>query len=464
MFPGSFIKRLEGQEYIDQDDLLASLKEPSPVSIMINRSKWTRFPEGAEPVPWCESGFYLQARPSFTLDPLFHAGCYYPREASGMFIEEALRQSVEDNNNLRVLDLCGAPGGKSIHLSGLINGNSLLISNEVIRTRASILDETITKWGCTNTLVTNNDPAAFGRLKGYFDVIVADVPCSGEGMFRGRVAVDQWSEENAFHCSERQKRIISDVWPALRENGILIYSTCTFNPDENEKNISWLIDNYEAEIVPLDVSSFTGITGVDYNGIKGYGFYPGKIRGEGFFLSVIRKTSAEVNGINSTGAKYKELIPEKRDISLAGTWIEISDERIIRKNDALTALPCAISEYLAITRYLNIIRHGIHIASIKGKDYIPVSELVLAQSFKSTAFPSMDADYETALKFLHRDSISAGSIPVGWNTVTYMKQNLGLIKCIGQRVNNYYPVSWRIRMDLTALKDKTIISWNDRQQ
>src|SRR5664280_3669481 len=212
MFPEDFIKRLKNQKYIDAEALVKALEEPSPDSIRINKSKWSKKPLKAEPVPWCRNGYYLDNRPSYTLDPLFHSGCYYPQEASGMFLEQMVKKTCDLTGNLRVLDLCAAPGGKSTILSEIIGQGSLLISNDAIRSRAVILAETLAKWGSGNILVTQNDPSAFGRLPGYFDLIVVDAPCSGEGMFRSDVAVKEWSVSNTVHCVERQKRILMDVW------------------------------------------------------------------------------------------------------------------------------------------------------------------------------------------------------------------------------------------------------------
>jgi len=233
-----------------------------------------------------------------------------------MFLEQAVRQSSGSLKDIRVLDLCGAPGGKSTLLSEIIGPQSLLVANDTIRSRASILSETITKWGAVNTLVTRNDPSAFGRLPGYFDIILVDAPCSGEGMFRSEIAVNEWSVENTAHCSERQKRILMDIWPALKENGILIYSTCTFNPGENEENIKWLIDRHEAEIVRLNISEFKGIKEIDYQGIYGYGFYPGQVKGEGFFISVIRKTGKQEKS-SLSNQKRHQLSPDLDDLRIA---------------------------------------------------------------------------------------------------------------------------------------------------
>ncbi len=220
MFPEKFKQRIFTQTYLDAEQLLNALGEPSPVSIRTNPSKWQMKPLDSEPVSWCKNGYYLPFRPAYTLDPLFHSGCYYPQEASSMFLEQAILQAGVSNENIRILDLCGAPGGKSTHLSELIGPTGFLVSNEVIRSRASVLAETITKFGLGNSLVTSNDPSKFGRMAGFFDIILVDAPCSGEGMFRNNTAVAEWSEENAFHCSERQKRILMDIWPGLKENGI----------------------------------------------------------------------------------------------------------------------------------------------------------------------------------------------------------------------------------------------------
>ncbi len=338
MFPEAFKNRIANQKYIDAESLLKALEEPSPVSIRINPAKWDKKPFNGEPVPWCENGYYLPSRPSYTLDPLFHSGCYYPQEASSMFLERAVKQAAGSPENIRVLDLCGAPGGKSTHLSDLIGPGSLLIANDVIRSRAVILSETITKWGAGNAIVTQNDPAVFGRLTGYFDIILVDAPCSGEGMFRTEVAVSEWSVENTAHCAERQKRILMDIWPSLKENGLLIYSTCTFNPCENEENIKWLTGKHEAENVKLDISDLKGVTEIDYQGIMGYGFHPGKISGEGFFISVLRKTAKE-SMVKAKSQIRPELKPGKIDYEVVERSTLFSKERLLRWGEELISVP-----------------------------------------------------------------------------------------------------------------------------
>ncbi len=203
----------------------------------------------AEKLLWSSNGFYLQQRPSFTLDPLFHAGAYYVQEASSMFLEEALKQTVDLSQSIKVLDLCAAPGGKSTLIQSVINDTSLLVSNEVIKTRVNVLSENITKWGAANVIVTNNDAKDFQRLPDYFDVIVVDAPCSGSGLFRKDPdAIREWSEQNVQLCSQRQQRILADVLPALKDDGVLIYSTCSYSQEEDEAIADWLIEGLRLKV------------------------------------------------------------------------------------------------------------------------------------------------------------------------------------------------------------------------
>jgi 16S rRNA C967 or C1407 C5-methylase (RsmB/RsmF family)/NOL1/NOP2/fmu family ribosome biogenesis protein len=459
MFPEEFVKRIHDQRYIDADSLLKALNEPSPVSLRLNAAKWNIRPSDAEQVPWCKNGYYLKKRPSYTLDPLYHSGCYYPQEASGMFLEQIIEQTTDLTQNLRVLDLCAAPGGKSTLLSGLLGPDSLLVSNETIRSRASILSETVTKWGSGNTLVTQNDPAAFATLEGYFDIIVVDAPCSGEGMFRTDIAVKEWSEGNTYHCSERQKRILMDIWPALKENGLLVYSTCTFNPGENEENIKWLIDRKKSECLRLDISAFEGITEIDFEGISGYGFYPDKIKGEGFFISAVRKTDAQKN-IYIRNQKKTELLPAKNDVEAAEKWTHFPKERIFKWGDELFASPCSMDEYLHLYRNLKVVRTGTKLFTVKNKKQLPSHELALSLHLRKGIFYENAVDLSGALAFMRRDNFNLPDAATGWNLVTYKGIGIGFINNLGNRVNNYFPVEWRIRMNLPESGKENIITWD----
>jgi 16S rRNA C967 or C1407 C5-methylase (RsmB/RsmF family)/NOL1/NOP2/fmu family ribosome biogenesis protein len=458
MLPEEFISRLEQQKYINGNQLVRALEGPSPVSIRLNSEKWRLPPLNSEQVPWCPDGFYLDERPSFTLDPLFHSGCYYPQEASGMFLEEVFRQTANVQQDIKVLDLCGAPGGKATHLSSLIGQNGVLVTNEVIRTRASVLKENITRWGLSNTIVTQNDPSDLKSLSGFFDFILTDAPCSGEGMFRDIVAVKEWSVENTLHCAERQKRILMDIWPALKENGLLVYSTCTFNPGENEENIRWLTEKHKAESVKLDIVNYTGITEIDYQGICGYGFYPDRIRGEGLFISVLRKKEAE----SSYQSKYKpgsDLKLSREERNIVSDWTTFPEDYLMKYGDEITASPGTYNDLLPIFKNLRVVKHGTRICTIKNRNYIPSHEMGLSTFFSKNVFPVIKLDYEQALTYLRRGNISAGDSKRGWNMVNYEGVTLGFVNNIGSRLNNYYPVEWRIRMDSAASDKKRIIKW-----
>ena len=458
MFPEEFIKRIRTQEYINADALLHALEEPSPVSIRLNPSKWNKKPENSEPVPWCETGYYLDKRPSYTLDPLFNSGCYYPQEASGMFLEQVYRQKISKHENIRILDLCAAPGGKSTHISSLIGKDGLLVSNEVIRSRASILTENLSKWGISNKVVTQSDPSAFRKLTGYFDVVIVDAPCSGEGMFRDEVARREWSENNSQHCSERQKRILMDIWPALKEDGILIYTTCTFNPDENEHNIKWLTGKQKAETENLNIQSFKDIKEIEYQGITGYGFYPDRIRGEGLFLSVIRKLE-RTGGEPGKSMKSKFQKAGMEDLKTAGRWTTFSEESFTRMGDEICKLPIPISEFGYLASNLRIVMPGTNIFSVRNKDYLPLHELALSDGLKKEAFPVIELDYENAIAYLRRENITPQDVPAGWFITAYSGIPLGFAKNIGSRMNNYYPVNRRIRMNKLSPGSAEIIKW-----
>jgi 16S rRNA C967 or C1407 C5-methylase (RsmB/RsmF family)/NOL1/NOP2/fmu family ribosome biogenesis protein len=445
IFPEDFVERIKSQAGIESSVLLQALKEPSPVSIRINRARWNMEPAVSIRVPWCPDGWYLTKRPSFTLDPLFHSGCYYPQEASGMFVGEAYRQVMGGRTDIRVLDLCGAPGGKSTHLSSLIGKSGMLIANEVIRSRASILAGSVTRWGKGNTIVTNSDPAAFSRMEGYFDLILVDAPCSGEGMFRDEVALREWSLSNTALCSERQKRIVMDVWPSLKKGGYMIYSTCTFNPAENEENIRWLIDTCQGESVRIDIREFKGIREIDYKGIKGYGFYPGKVSGEGFFLSVIRKDEGSAaSGLGRSGQSAKKVMKEDR--SVAQKLLKMEVPLILREKEDVFAVPVMAEEYTMLRQKLNIVKKGTLLYQVKRDDIIPSHELALSELLSADAFPVVGLEYRNAISFLRKENLMLKDLPEGWVIAGYRGINLGFIKNIRSRINNYFPVGWRIRM------------------
>lgn len=288
--PSEFIERtrqLMGET--ECNALCQALQADEPVSIRTNNGKKAPAPPQAHHVPWTDNGFYLNRRPAFTFDPLFHAGFYYVQEAASMFIAQIIKTCIKEP--VAMLDLCAAPGGKSTLVRDCLPQGSLLVANEVMRARSQVLAENLIKWGNPGVIVTNNDPADFSRLEERFDVILTDVPCSGEGMFRkDDRAISEWSEEAVELCRKRQRRIVADIWPCLKTGGILIYSTCTFNREENEDNVAWIASTLQAEVLPVEVKPEWGITGNLTGGdFPVYRFLPHRTSSEGLFVAVLRK-------------------------------------------------------------------------------------------------------------------------------------------------------------------------------
>lgn len=460
MLPGKFIERIREQSFIDVPSLSEALQKPSVSCIRTNPQKWSNIPSNSTRVPWCQTGFCLGTRPSYTLDPLFHAGCYYPQESSSMFIEEVFKQCLKGRTGLKILDLCGAPGGKATHLASLAGHEGLIVANEVIRSRASVLAENISKWGTSNTLVTNSDPSEFRRLPGFFDVILADAPCSGEGMFRDPVAVTQWSVENTVLCSERQKRIVADAWDSLKEDGILIYSTCTFNPEENELNVKWLSENLGAETISIDIDAFPEITEIRHQGITGYGFYPGKVEGDGLFIGVIVKKDAVPSSVRNGKSPKHVKIQTYTGSKVIGEWLKGDENNLIKYDDFIIRIPCETDTYNSLREALRIIRAGTVICSVKRDSFIPSHELALSVCLRKDAFKRAEVDYDTAMSYLRRDNLVTVDAPQGWFLVSYRGINLGFANNLGKRINNYYPVEWRVRMaDGKFPGSPVLLSW-----
>ena len=445
MFPEDFLKRISHQDYIDARGMAEALGKPSPVSVRINPYKWRHTVSEYKKVPWDPQGYYLPAKPLFTPDPLFHAGVYYPQEASSMFTGEVFRQVTDGLGDLRVLDLCGAPGGKSTHLSALIADRGFLVANEVIRSRAAVLAENITKWGLGNTVVTQNDPSSFASLPSFFNVIVADAPCSGEGMFRNPAAVQEWSLQNARLCSDRQRRIVMEAWPALKPGGILIYSTCTFNPAENEENVAWFRTSTSSESVRIDIGDNIGIQPVRYAGTEGYGLHPGKVEGDGFFIAVLRKTEGKSdNHLKIRSVSHK---PPAKTSGLAGQMIDSDSDRLIMAGNRIIALATDRNVFSYIDDRLAVIKSGTMIGETKNDSFIPAHDLAMSVRQKEGAWPVYDATYEEAVAFIRLEQFRIEGMPRGRILIHYRGVPLGFVNNLGNRINNGYPQGWRMRME-----------------
>lgn len=397
-------------------------------------------------IPWCTNGYYLKKRPVFTLDPLFHAGCYYSQEASSMFLDLAIRQLNLDKEAIKALDLCAAPGGKSTLVNSALNGDSLLVANEIIKSRVNILQENLMKWGNPNVVVANNDPSAFGRLPGYFDLMVVDAPCSGSGMFhKDHDAIDEWSLANVKLCSERQKRILAAALPALKQDGYLFYSTCSYSRDENEDILDWIIDEFGFESISVEIKEEWSIdlTNSLKHSAAGYRFYPHKVGGEGFFFAVLKKKDEQ----SSFSMKRVKMEKNPAPQQIAKEWVNADGLYTFQHNDNLHIFPKAYEQDLAALRNVLYLKNaGTAIGKLTGKELIPNHDLALSTRIKSD-IQSIDLDLEDALNFLRKETLQA-DVNVdnlkGWVLMRYMNVNLGWIKAMPNRINNYYPKELRI--------------------
>ena len=421
-------------------DFLSTLESPSPVSIRLNPDKHGQLfalEQFDGQIPWCPDAYYLKERPVFTLDPCFHGGAYYVQEASSMFLATVLRQ-IQEERPLRVLDLCASPGGKSTLLASLLPQGSLLVSNEVIKSRAAILKENVIKWGHDNVVVTNSDPSRFSPFAGAFDIILVDAPCSGEGMFRkDDKAIDEWSENNLRLCEERQKRILSDIWPALRPEGYLIYSTCTYNPGENDDMLRWLTQNFQATPVVVR-HPFPGITPT----LFGNQFYPHKTRGEGLFIGVVQKN----DGIPYSPKREKKHLPLPKLPNGANAYLPKSADHTLYQTAAtIGMLPTRHADFVRqLSAGITILYKGCEIGEdIKGR-LKPSPALALYCHLNKKQLPCMDLDLPTALQYLRREDIRTEAPRGEWVLLTHCGIALGWAKEVGNRLNNYYPKEWRI--------------------
>ena len=412
-----YTRSLMGEELYSK--LISGLAATPPVSIRLNPFKVAKdaYLEDEEqlnglqltPVPWAKDGYLLSERPSFTLDPLFHAGAYYVQEASSMFLDFIIRQLIKEP--VTMLDLCAAPGGKTTCAMAALPEGSILYSNEPIRTRANILAENVMKFGHPDIIVTNNYAKDYAKAKKTFDVILTDVPCSGEGMFRKDPnAINEWSTSNVDSCWKIQRSIVEDIWQCLKPGGILIYSTCTFNAHEDEENVQWIIDNLGADPIALEgVKEEWNITGALKGNLPVYRFIPGKTKGEGLFMAVMRKKGEPTQGSTPT------ILKKERKISMK-------------------------------EKGLKVITHGINPPTQKGKKTIPDISLALSINQKENDYPHVDVDRQTAINYLRREAITLpADTPRGIVTITYKGLGLGFANNIGNRANNLYPQEWRIK-------------------
>lgn len=449
--PQQLLQDLRPVPGFDEASFIAAHQYSAVTSIRKHPVKGHAAPWTGDKVQWCDTGLYLPDRPVFTLDPAYHAGAYYVQEASSMFLHHVYSSVISSDTPVRVLDLCAAPGGKTTLLASLLSKESLLVSNEVIRSRASILEENALRWGYMNNWVTCNDPRDFGRIEGYFDVIVIDAPCSGSGLFRkDAAALNEWSEETVALCSGRQQRILADVWPALKTGGILIYATCSFSPAEDELILDHLAGEYEVESVRVPLIDSWGIveSTSPAHQMTGYRFFPGSVRGEGFFIAAVKKNEPS-NTIKPPKFKPGNMSKIKQQ---AGHLLRTDNVQYIQrgKDEVYNAIHAEHEpDWQLLHKLLYFRKAGIELGTPSPKDWIPSHDIALSIDASPT-LPSVQVTKEQALKYLKREDMQLDSVPTGWNVVQYNNLGLGWIKAMPNRINNHLPRHWRIRMEIDA--------------
>ncbi len=458
--PKDFIDTANSLFGSESAEFLASLDRVPTLSIHANTEKMHRagvsIPACAQKVGWASNGFYLASRPRFTFDPLMHAGAYYVEEPSSMFVECAIKRVLQDMEINRALDLCAAPGGKSIMLRSTMPGG-LLVANEPLPKRAAVLAENLAKWGNPDVVVTSNFPGDFGGMNGFFDLIATDVPCSGEGMFRkDETARLEWSPENVKNCVARQRDILRGIWPALRKGGYLIYSTCTFNRHEDEDNVCFIAGELGAEIIGIATDDNWRICGDTVgSNLPVYHFFPHKARGEGFFLALLKKTSDTPPAERRVS---KKATPTPRPGKYAEWICNSEDFHFCNTKDGISALHKKFADdYAAISHNLNVISAGVQVCGertsksrVSGQkvsgQYFPAPALALSECLDGGAFPDVSLEYADAIKYLRGESLAMQhSAPRGWVTVSYRSLRLGFANNVGSRLNNACPAAWRIR-------------------
>ena len=446
--PGKLLESLEGIEGFDKESFERVHQFVEPItSIRFNPAKpISQFPNfsisQSNKVPWTDHGYYLNQRPSFTFDPLFHAGCYYVQEASSMFVEQALKQTVDLTRSLKVLDLAAAPGGKSTHIQSLISKDSLLVSNEVIRSRSNILKDNIIKWGCDNVLVTNNDPKDFARLENYFDVIVVDAPCSGSGLFRrDEEAIGEWSENNVQLCSRRQQRILADVWPALKKEGVLIYSTCSYSKEEDEEIVEWMNNDLSLVNCQLSIEKNWKIV----ESTEGYRFWPDKVKGEGFFIACLKKLDGEDE--NEMRARKKIELVTKKEVEIVRGWVKETDHEFVKIQSGVYAVPKKLlTDANVLSNNLHVIYFGTLIGELVRDKLIPAHALAMSQLI-ADGVERVELSHEQAIAYLKKKELNIDP-GKGWKLVSFKNYPLGWINVLSNRINNYYPKELRILKDI----------------
>lgn len=450
--PEKFISNIRTLLKEESEYFFSSLLQPPTTSIRLNPLKPAEynFPLD-QPIPWCSHAYFLNQRPSFIADPLFHAGAYYVQEASSTIIQNIIRQIKEVNNGpLSVLDVCAAPGGKSTAALSALDDNDVLVANEVIKSRVTALEQNLMKWGRMNVVITNNDPEQFLDLHSFFDVIIVDAPCSGEGMFRKDAnAIDEWSEEHVAMCSLRQRRILSQIINCIKPGGVLIYSTCTFNQVENEENVNWLMNHHALQPYLLNIDYPEIVKTKQNNQLDTFRFYPHKTKGEGLFIAALQvPLKSNHQSINKSKASKIEILPNS-SVNQVSKWLNANFElEWININGTITAFPKVLINNLhTLVKCLNVKYIGTPVGELMKNKFLPHHALALSVHL-SNDIPKLELNYNQAIRYLKKDHVDVRIDKTGIVLATFQNLGLGWGNMLPNRLNNYLPSNWRILKDI----------------
>lgn len=436
-----FLSKIRSYGTAAFDALERALQEEAPVSVRLNPRKPVAVTGCLPAVPWWGGGVYLPSRPAFTFMPEMHQGCFYVQEAASMFIGPVISRITAGSGPVSYLDACAAPGGKTTAAIDALPEGSVVVANEYVASRADILRENLAKWGAADVCVTQGDVSRFARMGARFDIVAADVPCSGEGMMRKDAkAVEQWSPALVKECAARQRNIVDDLWPALAPGGYFIYSTCTYAREEDEEMLHYIIDTYGAEPVEIPTDPAWNIQPGVHTPYPCYRFIPGATRSEGLFMAVVRKPQADSRGERRRkgGGGTQQPKSDRNITRVCGPWLSVDAEINVDQRGRVIARPA-----VGVDIHPDL-RPALHIADIKGRDPVPTVELALSTALRGGALATAELDYARAIEYLQGRAIVLDDAPRGPVIVTYGGLPLGVVKNLGNRANNLHPAPWRI--------------------
>jgi 16S rRNA C967 or C1407 C5-methylase (RsmB/RsmF family)/NOL1/NOP2/fmu family ribosome biogenesis protein len=443
--PTEFIKNIQSILGDEVHDFINSLETSQQPTIRWNTKK-VNFENGKD-IPWEKNAEIKAINTVFANDPLWHAGAYYVQESSSMFLGYVFQKLLLDKNPLIMLDLCASPGGKATQLLNLIHENSFLVANEIHPQRNVILRENLTKWGSPNCIVTQSDTRYFKKINEYFDAVVVDAPCTGEGLWRkNNEAIKEWSPKNIFMCANRQQEILADIAPSIKVGGYLIYSTCTFNTTENENQIQNLLDSKIFELVSIPHEFDEICSDKDY---FYHHFYPHKTMGSGFFIAVLKKVRS-LDYIETFNTKSFQFDYFKCPNFLEKFLKNSNEFTVLNENNEWIVLPKKMLEILFfLYPILKIKQKGIVLGKMLNKEKIIFDySFALSNIINKLAFQKIELNLSEAISYLKKNDLQIVLADnIGEQALVYFENiPLGWVKILENKLKNQLPLDQRLRL------------------